>query len=93
MKKADINEVSQLFVESYENEPKNMRWSYLNALKYVNMLYRLGKDLCFVVIEEGKVVACSITCIVPQYLEKVAISKVLLVHPKYRKQKLRNTSY
>ena len=38
MKKADINEVSQLFVESYESEPKNMRWSYSNALKYVNML-------------------------------------------------------
>ena len=93
MKKADINEVSQLFVESYESEPKNMRWSYSNALKYVNMLYRLGKDLCFVVIEEGKVVACSITCVVPQYLEEVASSKVLLVHPKYRKQKLRNTSY
>lgn len=93
MKKADIPEVSQLFVDSYMIESKNMRWSYSNALKYVNIMYRLGKDLCFVIVEDGKIVACSITCIIPQYLEEVASSKVLLVHPKYRKQKLRNTSY
>ena len=89
MKKVDIPHISQLFVDSYALEAKNMRWSYSNALKYVNIMYRLGKDLCFVAIEDSQIVACSITCILPQYLEEVASYKVLLVHPKYRKQKIR----
>lgn len=93
MKKADIPHVSQLFVDSYAIETKNMRWSYSNALKYVNIMYRLGKDLSFVALEGNQIVACSITCIIPQYLEEVASSKVLLVHPKYRKQKIRYQAY
>lgn len=86
MKKQDITNVVKLFVESYKKEEKTMRWNEEMAEKYITSLYRAGKDLCFVVVDKDNVIACSMSQIVPEYTKCVLNSKVLLVHPKFRRQ-------
>ncbi|MBR5227853.1 MAG: GNAT family N-acetyltransferase [Clostridia bacterium] len=88
MKRADIPGVANLLVESYKKEDKSMRWNHEYAEKYVTMLYRLCKDLCFVVISKDKVIACAASVVMPEYDKNVVDSKILLVHPEYRKQGL-----
>lgn len=86
MKKQDIPEVVKLFVESYKKEDKSMRWSEELAEKYITSLYRSGKDLSFVVINKDHVIACAMSQLVPEYTKCVLSSKVLLVHPDFRRQ-------
>lgn len=86
MKKQDIPEVVKLFVESYKKEEKAMRWSFDMAEKYITSLYRAGKDLCFVVVDKDKVIACAMSQVLPEYTKCVLSSKVLLVHPDFRRQ-------
>lgn len=88
MKKSDIPNVVELFIESYKKEDKHMRWNKLMAEKYVTILYRLCKDLSFVIINKDKVVACAMSSIMPEYTKYVVDSKILLVHPDFRKQGL-----
>lgn len=86
MKKQDIPDVVRLFVESYKKEEKAMRWNFDMAEKYITGLYRTGKDLCFVVVDKDKVIACAMSQVLPEYTKCVLSSKVLLVHPDFRRQ-------
>lgn len=88
MKKNDIETVAKLFVESHEKEDKLRRWEEKYAINYVRMIYRLCKDLCFVAYEGSKILGVSLCVITPEYDRYIVDSKVLLVHPKYRKQKI-----
>lgn len=86
MKKSDITSVVELFIESYKKEDKHMRWNKIMAEKYITMLYRMCRDLSFVIINKDKVIACAMSIMVPEYTKCIVDSKILLVHPDYRKQ-------
>lgn len=88
LKKSDIEKVSKLFVESYVKDEKSRRWQKKYAEKYILMIYRICKDLCFVAIEGEKIVGVSLNVILPEFNKEIIVSKVLLVHPNYRKQKI-----
>jgi len=88
MKKSDIPQVVELFVESYKKEEKAMRWSNVLAEKYILMIYRMCKDLCFVIVNKDKIIGCAMSVITPEYDKCIIDSKILLVHPDFRKQGL-----
>lgn len=88
LKKSDIEKVATLFVESYVKDEKNRRWQKKYAEKYILMTYRICKDLCFVAIDGEKIVGVSLNIILPEFNKEIILSKVLLVHPSYRKQKI-----
>lgn len=88
LKKSDVEKVSKLFVESYVKDEKSRRWQKKYAEKYILMIYRICKDLCFVAIEGEKIVGVSLNVILPEFNKEIIVSKVLLVHPNYRKQKI-----
>lgn len=88
LKKSDIEKVAKLFVESYVKDEKSRRWQKKFAEKYILMLYRICKDLCFVAIDGENIVGVSLNVILPEFNKEIISSKVLLVHPSYRKQKI-----
>lgn len=88
VKKNDIGEVAKLLVESYTKDEKNRRWQLKYAEKYIQMIYRMCKELCFVAVENGKIVGVTLNVIVPEFNKEIIESKVLLVHPKFRRQKI-----
>ncbi len=88
MKRDEINEVAKLFVESYKKDDKNRRWDEALAEKYILMIYRLCKDLCFVAIDNEKIVGVALGLIIPEFDKEIVEFKVLLVHPEYRRRKI-----
>ena len=88
LKRNEINEVAKLFVESHKKESKTKRWEEVLAEKYVLMQYRLSKDLCFVAVDNEKIVGVCLALIVPEFNKEFLELKALLVHPKYRRQKI-----
>lgn len=88
LKKGEIDKVSKLFVEAYVKDEKSRRWQKKYAFKYVLMIYRECKDLCFVAVQGDEIIGVSLNVILPEFNKEVISSKVLLVHPSYRKQKV-----
>ena len=88
LKRNEINQVAKLFVESYKKDSKNRRWEESLAEKYILMMYRLCKDLCFVAIDNEKIVGVSLCLTIPEFNKEIIELKTLLVHPKYRRQKI-----
>lgn len=88
LKRSEIGEVAKLFVESYKKDDKKRRWNQKYAEEYILMLYRLCKDLCFVAIENEKIIGVALCLLMPEFNEKIVESKVLLVHPDYRRKKI-----
>lgn len=88
LKKSDIKEVAKLFVAAYKKDEKARRWDVSLAEEYVLLLYRIGKDLCFVALDNEKIVGVELAMILPDFNKKVVVSKVLLVHPDYRRKKI-----
>lgn len=88
LKRSDIAEVAKLFVESYKKDEKQRRWNEQYASKYILMLYRLCKELCFVSIDNEKIVGVALGVIVPEYNKEIVEFRVLLVHPDYRRKKI-----
>lgn len=86
LKKNEIGEVAKLLVDAYKKEEKAKRWQLTCAETYVLMLYRMCKELCFVAIEGGKIVGTSLNIIMPEYTKEIVESKILLVHPDFRKR-------
>lgn len=88
LKKKDIAEVSKLLVDSYKKEDKKRRWNLKYANEYILLIYRMCKDLCFVATENEKIIAVALCIIQPEFDKNILESKVLLVHPEYRKRKI-----
>ena len=88
MKKKDILEVSTLLVNSYKSEEKLRRWDIKYAEKYVLNMYRFCKDLCFVAIENERIVGVALSYILQDFNKEILVSKVLLVHPQNRRKKI-----
>jgi len=88
LKKNEIKLASKIFVESYKKENKTRRWEEVYAEKYILMLYRLCKELCFVAIEEEKIVGLALATNLPEFNKEILDFKVLLVHPDYRRKKI-----
>ena len=88
LKKIDIPVVAKLFVDSYKKEEKNRRWQLKYAEKYVLNSYRLCRELCFVATQNGKIIGVALSEIVPEFNKEVIVSRVLLVHPDYRRKKV-----
>ena len=88
LKRSEIDVVSKLFVESYKKDEKHRRWTEEYAKKYILMLYRLSKELCFVAVENERIIGVSLSLILPDFNKEVLESKVLLVHPEYRRKKV-----
>lgn len=88
LKRSEINEVAKLFVESYKKESKSKRWELDLAEKYILMQYRISKDLCFVAVDNDKIVGVCLGLIVPEFNMEYIELKTLLVHPEYRRQKI-----
>lgn len=88
LKRNEINEAVRLFVESYKKDSKNKRWEETLAEKYILMQYRMCKDLCFVAVDNEKIVGIALGLIVPEFNKEIVELKTLLVHPKYRRQKI-----
>ena len=88
LKKTDISEVSKLFVDSYKKEDKKRKWQTKYAEKYILNIYRLYKDLCFVATENEKIIGVALCEILPEFNKEIVVSKVLLVHPDFRRKKI-----
>jgi len=88
LKRNEINQVAKLFVESYKKDSKTRRWEESLAEKYILMLYRICKDLCFVAVDNDKIVGVGLGLIMPEFNTQIVELKTLLVHPKYRRQKI-----
>lgn len=88
LKKNEIKEVAKLLINAYENESKDRRWNEKCAEEYVQMMYRLCNKLCFVAVQEGKIVGATLNVIMPEFNKNILESRMLLVHPDYRRQKI-----
>lgn len=88
LKRNEINIVAKLFVESYKKDEKARRWDTTNAEKYILMIYRICKDLCFVAIDNDKIVGAALAVVLPEFNKEIVDFKVLLVHPDYRRKKI-----
>lgn len=88
LKKSDIDEVAKLFVDSYKKEEKHRRWKIEFAKKYIFNIYRIHKDICFVAVENNKIIGVALSEIIPEFSKEVVVSKVLLIHPDYRRKKV-----
>ena len=88
LKKNEIKEVAKLLTEAYESETKDRRWSEKYAEKYIWLLYRMCSKLCFVAVEDGKIVGVTLNVIIPEFNKEVIESRVLVVHPDYRRKKI-----
>ena len=88
LKKTEIKDVATLLVETYESEVKERRWNIKYAEDYVQMMYKMCNKLCFVAIENGKIVGTTLNIIMPEFNKNILESRVLLVHPDYRRQKI-----
>ncbi len=88
LKKNEIKEVGKLLVNAYENEDKNRRWDEKHAEEYVSTMYRMCNKLCFVAVEDGKIVGATLNIIMPEFNKNILESRMLLVHPDYRRQKI-----
>jgi len=88
LKRNEINKVAKLFVESYKKDDKARRWNESLAEKYILMLYRLCKDLCFVAVDNEKIVGVALGVIMPEFNKEIVEFKVLLVHPEYRRKRI-----
>ena len=88
LKRNEIGVVAKLFVDSYKKDEKNRRWNEQCAERYILNLHRMCKDLCFVAIDNEKIVGAALCVIVPEFNKDIVESKVLLVHPDYRRKKI-----
>ena len=88
LKRNEINKVAKLFVESYKKDDKNRRWDEIYAEKYILMIYRMCKDLCFVEVDNDKIVGVALALVIPEFNKEIVDFKVLLVHPDYRRKKI-----
>lgn len=88
LKRSEISKVARLFVESYKKDEKTRRWDEVCAEKYILMLYRICKDLCFVAVDNEKIVGVALGVIMPEFNKEIVEFKVLLVHPDYRRKKI-----
>ena len=88
LKKNDIKEVAKLLVTAYENEEERKRWEIKYAEKYVENIYRLCKNLCFVAVEDEIIVGVTLNVIMPEFNKFIVESRLLLVHPDYRRKKI-----
>ena len=88
LKRNEINKVAKLFVESYKKDEKTRRWDESYAEKYILMLYRICKDLCFVAVDNEKIVGVALATVLPEFNKEIIDFKVLLVHPEYRRKKI-----
>ena len=88
LKRNEISKVAKLFVESYKKDDKSRRWDEAYAEKYILMIYRLCKDLCFVAVDNDKIVGVALSLVMPEFNKEIIDFKVLLVHPDYRRKKI-----
>lgn len=88
LKRNEISKVAKLFVESYKKDDKSRRWDEIYAEKYILMIYRLCKDLCFVAVDNEKIVGVALSLVMPEFNKEIIDFKVLLVHPDYRRKKI-----
>lgn len=88
LKRNEINKVAKLFVESYKKDEKTRRWDEVYAEKYILMLYRMCKELCFVAVDNERIVGVALGIILPEFNKEIVDFKVLLVHPDYRRKKI-----
>lgn len=88
LKRNEISKVAKLFVESYKKDDKSRRWDETCAEKYILMIYRLCKDLCFVAVDNEKIVGVALSLVMPEFNKEIIDFKVLLVHPNYRRKKI-----
>ena len=88
LKRCEINKVAKLFVESYKKDENARRWDEPLAEKYILMLYRLCRELCFVAVDNERIVGVALALIVPEFNKEIIEFKVLLVHPDYRRKKI-----
>lgn len=88
LKKTEVKDVANLLVEAYETESKERRWKGTFAEAYVKQIYKMCNKLCFVAVEDGKIVGATLNIIMPEYNKNILESRMLLVHPEYRRQKI-----
>ena len=88
LKKNEIKEVAKLLVNAYESEEKNRRWSEKCAEEYVQLIYKACNKLCYVAVQDGNIVGSTLNIIMPEFNKYVVESRLLLVHPDYRRQKI-----
>ncbi|MDD2627285.1 MAG: GNAT family N-acetyltransferase [Clostridia bacterium] len=84
--KKDLEEVSNLIVDSYKKEDKKRRWNNEMIEKYILLHLRLNKDLCFVATEGDKIIGTGLCILKPQYNQLIMDSHILVVHKDFRKQ-------
>lgn len=88
MKKKDINDVTKIIVDAFKKESKLKRWDIAIAEKYVNIIYRISKDVCFVATDKEKIIGISLNEILPQCSVQILKLSMFVVEEKYRRNKI-----
>lgn len=88
MKKKELNCVTKLLVDAFIKEKKTKRWSVNAANKYINIIYRISKDVCFVAVEGNEIIGISLNEIWPEHEREILKLSMLVVNEKYRNKKV-----
>ena len=86
--KKDLDEVVNLIINTYKKENKKNIWTKEMAEKYILIHYRMNKDLCFVAVENQKIIGIGLCMLKPEYAKYIIDSHILIVHPDYRRKKV-----
>lgn len=88
MKRKDINEVVTLFTKTFAKEKKQKRWDKTIAEKYILMIYRLSKEMCFVATEGERIIGASLNIVIPECNKEYLKIYMLVVDKEYRKKNI-----
>lgn len=86
--KIDLEEATNLIVDTYKKENKKNIWTKEMAEKYIFNHYRMNRDLCFVATENQKIIGIGLCMLKPEYTKYIIESHILIVHPDYRRKKV-----
>jgi len=86
--KKDLDNVIDLIIYSYKKESKKKIWTREMAEQYILIHYRMNKDLCFVAVENQKIIGVGLCMLKPEYNKYIIDSHLLIVHPDYRRKKI-----
>lgn len=86
--KKDLDEVVSLVINIYKKENKKEIWTKDMAEKYILMHYRMNKELCFVAVENQKIIGIGLCMLKPEYTKYIIQSHILIVHSDYRRKKV-----
>lgn len=88
IKKKDLNIVAEILIKAFNKEKKQKRWDRDIAERYISIIYRISKDVCFLATEGEKVIGFSLNEIIPECNKQILKLSMFVVEEKHRRNKV-----